>query len=179
MKKTSKKGVEVVEDFSNQKLKPKELKNVFGKFKDRFFPTKTILIEVKHYNGTISNFTIKTDKHKFTYNDCVYIIDEDMKTFCNTSKMYLLRFHEGFALPYKVSVNASEFKKNLPDDYLEISTSYNPWLLKDVLKFEYAKGVIQGGQLPELVKRTFIVGVINLFVILAFFATAAFKLGWV
>lgn len=149
--------------------------------KDKYRPTQTILVEMLHTNGTVSHYVISSKIHKFNWNNMVYIIDEERKEYCTTSKMFILRYHEGFVLPFSLEVSAIEMKSNLPDDTAinEIATSFNPYVLKDVLKFEYAKGVIQGAEVSEFIKRGFIMAIITLVAVMAHFIAAAYKGGWI
>jgi len=153
-----------------------------NKLRERFKPSRTMLIEMSHANGTISHFTLSTNIHKFQWNNMAYIVDEDRKLYANTSKVYMLRYHEGFALPYEIEITASKFKKALPldnPDIKEISTSYNPFVLKDILKFEYAKGVIQGAEVHEFIKKSFLLLIIIGAIQIAHLALAAYKGGWI
>ena len=72
----------------------------------------------------------------------------------------MLRYHEGFALPYDVKTSGNSLRKGVIEhqdpDLMQIETSFNPYVLKEVLKFEYAKGVIQGAEISETMKRTYI-----------------------
>ncbi len=160
----------------NKTMEVKEsLKN---KFLDKFRSTKPFLIEMKFYNGSKSHFVIPVKGHKFEFGGNAYIIDEEMKVFCNTSKMYMLHYHEGFAMPYLNDVSASQLKGGLGEAYKEITTSFNPSVLKDILKFEYAKGVIQGAEVHEFIKRSFIISVIILVAVLAHGIVNGYFSGW-
>lgn len=150
------------------------------RLKDRMFPSKTSLIEMKHINGTLSHFFIKTKVHKFKLQGKIYIIDEDRKIYCNTSQTYMYRYHEGFSVPYEITVTSQDLKKAIPEEesIQEIRTSFNPYLLKDVLKFEYARGVIQGAEVHEFIKRSLLVGIITLVAVIVHLIIAAYKGGW-
>lgn len=164
-------------------LKPKDFKTGWKRrLKDKFRPSKTMLIEMTHMNGTCSHFFLITKVHKFNLSDRSYIVDEERKIYSNTSKIYMLRYHEGFAMPYDVNITSVEMKKALEsqsEEIQEIKTSYNPSLLKDVLKFEYAKGVIQGAEVHEFIKRSLLIGIVTLIAVLIHLAIAAYKGGWI
>ena len=171
-----------VEKEKIENLKPKNFKKGFRKaLKDRLFSQRTYLIEMNYMNGTCSHHFLKTQAHKFNLDKKTYLIDEERKIYSNTTKVYMLRYHEGFALPYSAEISSMELKKALEgkgEDIKEITTSYNPSLLKDVLKFEYAKGVIQGAEVHAFIKRSLLIGIITFIAVIVHLAIAAYKSGW-
>lgn len=184
-----------------QKLKEREtkakirIKNFTNGWKqkliDRIHPNRTILIEMLHMNGTVSHYYITSQKHKFSLKGCAYVVDEERKLYCNTSRAYMYRYHEGFSIPFSIDVTADEMKKGLKsaENYdgdadgkggiKEIQTSFNPSVLKEILKFEYAKGVIQGAEIHDFIKKGLIVGIVTLISVLIHLALSAYKGGWI
>lgn len=160
-------------------VKHRKVRNFKTKIMERIKPKAVMMIEMYHHNGSVSHLVILTKQHKFNYGGSSYVIDEDTKIWNNSAKMYMLRYHEGFALPFNVEVSANVFKKNLPNHVEDVSTSYNPVVLKEVLKFEYAKGVIQGAEVHEFIKRSFIIIILTLGAVLLHFAVNAYKSGWI
>jgi len=152
-----------------------------SKMLKRFKPASLFLIEFTHYNGSIGDYVISTNAHKFSFGKYVYIIDEKRKIYNNTAKMNMLRYHEGFALPYDVSITSKDMHKNIPDDPMlsEIATSFNPYVLVDVLKMEYTKGVIQGAEVHDFIKRGMIIALIGALISLGHLMLNAFKSGWI
>lgn len=144
--------------------------------------TDNIMIEMHHLNGSISNIVLLKDKHKFIYGGNAYIIDEDRKIWNNSSRTYMLRYHEGFALPFEIQISGNTLKKsvrgNNDNKISQIETSFNPYVLRDVLKFEYAKGVIQGAEVSEMIKRAYFLIIITLCGVLAHLIINAVKSGW-
>lgn len=156
------------------------LKGFKNRLKDKFFPSKTLLIEMMHTNGTVSHFIIKSDIYKFKLGERVYLIDEEKKDFNNTTKLYMLRYHEGFALPYKIDISASQFKRSLENkEFDEIKTSFNPFVLRQVLKMEYTNGIIQGAEIMNILKRLFIIIVIVGIISIAHLLIHSYKAGWI
>lgn len=185
---TKNKKVKKVEIVENSKFKEKEFKlslidrvkvNWLNRGKD------VILIEMLHLNGSVSNFLIVKNDHKFVYKNKIYIVDEDRKVWSNTTKYYMFRYHEGFALPYTNEVSSQTLKKGVrdhseyTDSLSQIETSFNPFVLKDVLKFEYAKGVIQGAEVSEMLKRAYFLIIISILLAAAHLAVNAIKSGWI
>lgn len=149
------------------------------RFKRRFKSKDLILVEFTFKNGTVDHYIITRDHHKFKLFGNTYIIDEQQKVWNNGSKLFMFRYHEGYALPYYNKVTGdtliAESGRTLP----EISTSFNPNVLTGVLKMEYVKGVIQGGELIETVKRIMFVGIITLIIVAVQLVVTAQTQGWV
>ena len=173
--------IEVVKDTKRKPLNM--IKGIKNKILDRFKPSSTILVEMEHFNGTVSQFMLSAKGHKFYYNKKAYIIDEERRKYCVTSKLYKYQYHEGYALPFNHTLTAGELKKGTDDlndkEIDAVSTSYNPYVLVDVLKFEYAKGVIQGASMSEFLKRLFIISIIIMVLTLAHLLLNAVKSGWI
>ena len=174
----------IKEDITELKKEKSFLKGFKNKMKDKFSPQSTFFIEMHHYNGTCSDFILKTQGHKFKYKGKVYIIDEEKKTFSNSTRLYKLRYHEGFCMPFSVVVSAQEMKEGIENlshsdpEIDSVKTSYNPYILPDILKMEYAKGVIQGAAVSEIIKKLLILTVIILIELTAFFGATAYLSGW-
>ena len=130
-----------------------------GMLIDKFFPSKTLLVEMYHVNGTVSHFILKTGINKFSYKGNGYVIDEERKVYNNSSKLYMMRYHESFVMPFSVNINGQEMKDKVLNsedaNLIQVSTSFNPYVLPGVLKGEYAKGVIQGAEVSDMLKKVF------------------------
>jgi len=151
--------VEIVKETSDTPLN----KGIINKIKDRLFPTKTYLVHMIHSNGTESHFTIKArDNGTFKKGNNTYIVDDNYKTYISTSRMYMLTYHEAFNLPIRISVDCTEMKKQGKAVAPEISTSFNPFLLEDIIVANYAKGVAQSGaSFQEAIKTLMILIVLS------------------
>jgi len=160
-----------------------EKKDFFKSLKAKFYkktdPTSIILVEMTHNNGTITHFIVKVKSMQFTYKKCAYIIDEERKQYCTSTQSYMYRFNEGFAVPYSVELTSAEMHKNLTAEVQEVSTSFNPSVLKEVLKFEYAKGVIQGAEVHDFLRKAFLVNIIILITVIIHFLLHAYMSKWI
>ena len=168
MKKLSKPPKPPTEKVKELKKERNFMKGIKNKLLDKFRPSKTLLIEMMHMNGTLTHFIIAPGTHKFNYKKNVYVIDETKKIYNNSSKLYMLRYHEGFCLPYNFNISAQGFKDAIrEDEFKDIRNSFNPNVLKDVIKMRYATGVLTAGsEISNLFKRTFVVCIVNLLALL-------------
>lgn len=168
----------------DNKTKDIHHKGFFDKLKDKMAPSQTFLVEMNFQNGTCGYFVVKAKHAKFIWKKQTYVIDEERKKFCNTSKLYMLRYNEGFAIPFQTSVTAADMKAELPPEYTDpssqmyIKTSFDPALLTDVLKAEYAKGVIAGAEISVYIKRMFILTIITIVIVSLHLIANAYKSKW-
>jgi hypothetical protein len=165
-------------------LSVKSIKKIKAHWVDKLRPSSTYLIEMYYSNGTISHLTVSTNGTYFKYNKRSYVIDEERKIYNNSTRLYMLRYHENFALPFSTQISSSELKGMIPDEFshtksdFNIRTSFNPSVLIDVLKGEYTKGVIKGAEISQYIKRSFLLMIIVLIAVLLHFLVAAYKMGW-
>lgn len=144
---------------------------------NRVLRKRRILAEITFYNGSVSHVILPMSQHKFKYRGSTYIVDEERRVWSNSKKMFLLRYHEGFAMPYQIELSVNKMKKGVEE--LEISTAFNPNVLTEILKFEYAKGVIQGAEVHAYIKKSFIIIIITLLIGALHLGLNAFKNGWI
>jgi len=160
------------------KAKNKNLmRNIKARILDKFKPQQTYLIEMNYANGTISHFPVLSKHQKFKLGANTYIIDEDRKVYVNSSKIYMLRYHEHFTMPYDVEVNSQDMRKHASSNSPQIATSFNPSVLTEVLKGEYVKGVIQSAE-GNNTKQLLMLILLAIIISAAHFLLNASKSGW-
>ena len=179
-----------VEPEKKQKF-PKEKQKTFMKrfsirrIKDMFAPHRTVLVEMNFSNGTVSHYTTKTIRGYIKVKGGVYVVDESVMKYNNTSKLYMLRYHEGFAMPLSWELDAHDLKTRIPDEMFEsagqyhVITSFNPYVLIDVIKGEYTKGVLAGAEVSVILKRSFFLIIIVGAISMIHFIVHIYKAGWI
>jgi len=147
----------------------------FAKFRKR----QRFLVEMHYANGSVQYFIVSYLDRRFMLKGRVYVIDEDVKEWCVNLRLFKLVYHEDFTLPYRSDVSADELMGGVGEGNRDIRTSFSPSVLRDVLKFEYVKGVIRGAEVSQLVKRIFIAVIVVLLAVLAHLFINAYKSGWI
>lgn len=135
---------------------------------------KHFLIEMRHFNGSIRTFFVVPDANKFTYLGGTYLVDEDCKEFHASANCFMLRYHEGCSVPYRMDVK----KDDLQGLANEIEVSINPQLIHEVVKGKYLQMLLRSAELDSYFKKAFILIIIVLVAVLAHFGASAYKLGW-
>jgi len=124
-------------------------------------PQKCFLIEMTHFSGGTGHYITPESTKKFKIGNNTYIIDTSCISPNITSKLSMLRYHEGFALPYKLSIDIEQMHDRATQEAPKTQMSYYPDVLTGVIKSEYVKGVIAGGEVAPMLKKIFIVSLIS------------------
>jgi len=123
--------------------------------KDKWFPQKSVLINMELANGMNRHFLIllKPD-NSFRYNKKMYLTDNESKYYVIDSKMWAYDFHEDFALPIKRKIPLIKIKKTLENSKIsEIEYATNPSTLERFTIAKIAEGIMRGQQIDEFFKR--------------------------
>lgn len=172
--------------YPDTKRKGTDLMNYKQRAKGRVFgifpwvskkKPKRVLIEMNYASGKVSFFTVVPNDMKFRFMGKEYAVDEGRGKFCSNLGMLMYRYHENFSMPVSWDVASDELLEGVED--LEIRTSFNPAVLRDILKMEYTKGVIRGAEVSEMIKRAFILSILTFALVGVFFAVSAYKGGWI
>jgi len=124
-------------------------------------PQRCFLIEMIHFSGAIGHYITPETTKKFKIGQNTYIVDTSCTQPNITSKLPMLRYHEGFALPYTLKVDIEQMHDKAAMESPKTQMSYYPDVLTGVIKSEYVKGVIAGGEVTPMLKKIFIVGLLS------------------
>lgn len=125
------------------------------KLKDKFFPEKSILINMELTNGMYRHFLVlvKPD-NTFKYRGKKYLTDGESKYYVIDSKIWCYDFHEDFTLPFKRKIPLTKIKKSLEYSGIsEVEYATNPSTLERFTISKIAEGIMKGQQIDELFKR--------------------------
>lgn len=131
-----------------------------------------IMVEMKHHNGSVRHFLVKPKGNQFQYLGNLYVIDEDAREYDISSGCFMLRYHEGCALPYRLDIKKTDLGT------AEAEVSIDPSLLADVVKGKYLQVLLRSAELDAYFRKAFILIIICLAVSLAHFVAVAYKGGW-
>lgn len=141
--------------------------------------SRKILVEMNLAQGGVLHFIAYVKGRSFLWRGSTYVVDESAGKYNFNQRMFMHRYHEHFALPVQWSVSAEELVDAAGEQAADIRTSFNPGVLRDVLKFEYAKAVIRGAEVSAMIKRVFFLAIIIAAAVLLHFGVAAYKGGWI
>lgn len=146
--------------FQDDITKISDIKN---RFKTRYFPSKSILINMELMNGDHRTFvTLIGEDNTFSFSGKRYIIDTEKKYYNISAKLFTLDYHEGIALPILRKIPEGAIKDSIEIDHRGVEYSINPATLERLLTAKIAEGVLKGAQLDELFKFFKIVLILTL-----------------
>ena len=122
-------------------------------FLDKYFPDKTILINMELNNGFHRLFIVKEKEGGFEFNGKKYIFDDEFKYFSIDAKLYCYDYHEGLAIPLKRKIPVTKIHKTLSAANLDIEYAINPSTLQRFMTAKIAEGVMKGTQIDEFLRK--------------------------
>lgn len=146
-------------------LKPKgwlDFKGWYKKFKDNSDSRSTYLINMELRNGMSDLFIVFAKKDKFSYLGGNYIIDNDLKYYVASAKMYCLDYHQNCTIPIRRKIPFNDINKTIDNlTGLEIETALNPYTLNKFIESSVIEKVMQGHEMSEWMKRMMLILVIT------------------
>ena len=124
------------------------------KFKDRFFPERTYLINMELRNGMHRTFMISVKDETFKFMNGTYLIDPELKYFNISTKCWCFDYHQDFDMPIKRIIPIKEVQKGIEFSKLtEVENATNPSTLEHFIVSKIAEGVMRGQMIDEFLKQ--------------------------
>ncbi len=189
IKKTSKK-LKVKKDASIADTPRKKFNFLFTKkskftfkylktwYKNKYYASRTILINMELINGMHDTFMILDKEGGFHYMKKKFIFDNDAKYYNINARLWCYDYHELFALPIKRKIPVNAIKSTLEASNIsEVEYATNPTTLERFIVAKIAEGIMRGQELDEMLKRITILLVITALVSIAHMLLFAQKSG--
>lgn len=145
--------------------------------KERYNPSKHIMINMEFINGFHGSFTVIETDGGFVYRGQQYIFDHVSKYYSVTAKLWCYDFHEAFSLPIQRSIPFKEFRGKVIEQYPNIELAVNPKTLHEFIMAKIAEGIMRGAGFEAFLRRLFLVALITLIVTVVFMLMFMFKTG--
>lgn len=129
--------------------------NIITFIKDKFFPKKTMMINMELVNGMHQQFLsiIKSD-NTFRYRGKKYIVDAECKYYITDLKIWALDYHENFTLPIMRKIPVKAIKGTLKNTNMtEVEYATNPSTLEQFTISKIAEGIMKGAQIDQFFKQ--------------------------
>jgi hypothetical protein len=140
-----------VDNIIQQNIKKANLNktlNWFESFKFKYLDSSCLLVNMELVNGDYVTFLVYPINNSFYRNEKRYVIDEDVKYYNKSFKMYALDYHENFTLPLKRSIPVEKLKNSTAGTSIEMA--YNPSTLDTFIKSSVIEKVIKGADLDKV-----------------------------
>ena len=139
------------------------IKGLKTRFKDKFFPDKTLLVNMELLNGFHKLFLVVEKDNGFRYRNKQYIFDNESKYYIIDAKLWCYDFHEDFTIPIKRKIPVSAIKKAVElSELTEVENSVNPATIERFLKAKIAEGIMKGQQLDIVFKQLKLIGIVTM-----------------
>jgi hypothetical protein len=162
------------EDSKAWNVDKKKTMGFMDKMRLRFKPQKIIMINMELVNGDHVHFIVVVDQSHFVWKSKTYIVDEQIRYYDMTYKLWCLDYHENFCVPIQRKIPVEEIKKQCHGEGItDVDSAFNPVTLKLFIESQVIQKVIKGADLDKVMdfmKRMLIlilvVTAITLFIVL-------------
>jgi len=128
--------------------------NIFSrirKLKDRFWPQKTLLVNMELSNGLHKLFWVSIERNKFEFQKGTYIIDNELKYYNLGARTYCLDYHQELAFPVQRRIDVNQLKKIVTmEGITDVDTAINPLTLKQFIESEVIQKVMRGADMDKV-----------------------------
>jgi len=126
-------------------------------------PQEVLMITMELRNGQHDCFVITTNEQSFKYKNGTYVIDNELKYYHLSAKLYALDYHQDCTMPIKKSIPVNEITKALESSEVsEIVYATNPLTLQNFLVSKIAEGIMKGQQIDEYLKQMKLIIIITM-----------------
>jgi len=129
------------------------LKRAIISFKIRRKPGNEYLIHMEMRNGNYLDFIMLTALPAFKFRGGRYIIDDDLKYYNESSKMWALDYHQDISLPVRHKIDVNKIVKTIHETGItDVDTALNPFSLERFMVNEVIQKVMRGEDMDKLFK---------------------------
>jgi len=164
---------------------------------DKYFPERTVLINLELSNGFFKRFLVLEKDGGFKYRGKKFLLDNETKYYCIDDKLWCYDFHEECSLPININnkVPSKELRDQTIKDFSEVGISIkrhmpvneikkiiessglteveyaiNPATLERFETAKIAEGIMKGQAIDEFLRRLNIMVIVLLIIGLIHFA---------
>lgn len=146
--------------------------------KEKFFPAKSVLINMELLNGFHRFFLVKEKENGFKFSGKFYIFDNELKYYCFDSKLWCYDYHQNFCMPIKRKIPVTDVIKTIEESSItEVEYATNPSTLERFITSKIAEGIMKGQQIDEFFKRISMLVIIILIISVIHLCLFLFKTG--
>lgn len=137
----------------SEKYDPKENQKWTVKLKDKFWPDRSLLINMEMFTGNHTQFVIHTQDQEFNYAGGTYYIDTTLKYWVTNAKMYALDYHQGFSMPIQRIIRYDKVDQAIQASGLcEVEAATNPKNLEAFIKSKVIEQLMKAQEITEFFK---------------------------
>lgn len=134
------------------------------KLMNTFFPLTVVMINMQLTTGQHMEFIVSIKDGGFKFANGWYIIDDQMKYYNQSAKMWAFDYHEELTFPITRKIKVNEIKESLLTSAdVELETAVNPISLQKFMESTVIQKLLAGAELDAamaLMKILLIIGLI-------------------
>jgi hypothetical protein len=127
-----------------------DFKTMKYKLTSALHPLSSVMINMQLSNGTIYQFIAEVKNGGFSFDKGFYLIDDNIKQWNVSSKIFMFSYHEELCFPIKTSINIAEVKKSLfQSNEVELETAVNPVSLDAFMRSSVIEKLLKGDAIED------------------------------
>jgi hypothetical protein len=128
----------------------------------KYSPLATVLINMQLTTGEHISFIVKIKEGGFVFDKGFYIIDDKMKYYNISAKLWCFDYHEELCFPISRIINITNVKNALiKSEDVELETAINPVSLNSFMQSTVIQKLLQGAELEDSLKFMKLMIIIN------------------
>jgi hypothetical protein len=135
------------------------------KLMNKFFPLQVVLINMQLTTGQHMEFIVRIRDGGFKFDKGFYIIDDQMKYYNMSAKMWAFDYHEELCFPITRRIDVNDIKNSLiKNSDVELETAVNPVSLQKFMESTVIQKLLAGAELDKAMSLLKILMIILLIV---------------
>jgi len=115
---------------------------------------KAVLVNMELRNGNWVTFVVLDSDGGFKYEGGYYRLDNEMKYYNLSAKMWMYDFHQDFAIPMKRIIPVADIQKTVESSGItEVEYATNPATLERFTVAKIAEGIMRGQAIDDFLKQ--------------------------
>jgi len=140
-----------------------DIQSYKNKLRSVYFPLSAVLINMEMSNGNFIQFVARIKDSGFIFANGFYLIDENLKRYNQTARMYMFDYHEEMCFPVDKRIKVQDIKDELiKNDHVELDTAIKPITLQKFMESTVIQKLLAGAELEDSLRFIKIMIILNL-----------------
>jgi hypothetical protein len=139
-----------------------DIQSYKNRLRSIYFPLSAVLINMEMSNGNFIQFVARIKDSGFIFANGFYLIDENLKRYNQTARMYMFDYHEEMCFPVDKRIKVQDIKDELiKNDHVELDTAINPITLQKFMESTVIQKLLAGAELEDSLRFIKIMIILN------------------
>jgi len=119
----------------------------------QFNPMSSVLIHMQLTNGQHAQFITKITNNGFVFDKGFYIVDDNLKYYDVSAKLWCFDYHEELVFPIKRTIHIKELTKTIiHSNDIELDTAINPVSLQKFMESTVIQKLLSGAEMEDALR---------------------------